>query len=83
VLLTNLGELTYFVFQLCCWLRLNKLFLGYTLLVKAIKMKDHKEASNAKKISWMAFMVFAIIHVCACIWFYIGSRYKVMNSDCF
>jgi len=62
--------------ELCCWLRLNKLVLAYTMVVKSFRAADHKEASNVTKISRLASVVFSIIHMFGCVWFYIGSRYQ-------
>jgi hypothetical protein len=65
--------------QLCGWLRLPKLTLSYLLLLR----KDtpaatrSKESSNRRRVTKLAYSVFALGHVFACIWFYLGAQYSV------
>ncbi len=46
-------------------------------MAQGLKASDHKESTSANKVSRMASVVLSIIHVFACVWFYIGSRYQV------
>ena len=65
-------------YQLSCWLRLPKLILMRATFVSTKETSTiTTEKSALQRIRDLACLVFGIIHIGACIWFYIGSRYQV------
>jgi hypothetical protein len=65
--------------QACSWLRLNKLCLGYVILstMKSQKAAENEESLNRKRILNLGSWVFSIVHIFACLWFYVGNEYAV------
>jgi len=70
--------------QLSCWLRLPKLILMWTAFSKKAKMdagQTTSERSGRQRMLNLASVVFGIIHIGACVWFYIGSQYQYWFPD--
>ena len=64
---------------LCCWLRLSKLFISSKILLRGYldSPTERKGSSSRRKLIRLACTVFAVAHICACTWFYIGTQYLV------
>ena len=64
---------------LCCWLRLPKLFISAKILLDGNQTSsmESKGSSSRRKLINLAYTVFSVAHVCACLWFYIGIQYQV------
>ena len=68
--------------EMSCWLRITKLCLPLTLISNySLKssVTNGNDSSDRKLLS-LSGVVFAIVHIGACIWFYIGDRYPVYFS---
>ena len=62
-----------------CWLRITKLSLPLTL-ISNYSLKSYitnGNDSSDRKLLVLSGVVFGIVHIGACIWFYIGDRYLV------
>jgi hypothetical protein len=71
--------------QSCTWLRINKLALGYTKVAEWLASRKNREVSNRDKITGLAYLVAYTLHILACSWFWLGSRYRVwpwLNWHC-
>ena len=69
--------------ELSCWLRAVKLVLPYTMLFAVSRQSSKSgggESTTAMRLIRLACIVIGIIHIGACIWFYIGSRYQVRHT---
>jgi len=66
--------------EMCCWLRIFKMALPFTILSKNSGGARSDESARGRLMR-LAFVVFSIIHVGACIWFYMGSQYARWFPD--
>ncbi len=65
--------------QLCGWLRIPKL-LSSSIVLLGIQKNSAMESrgpSSRKKILLIVSLVLSVVHIGACIWFFIGSQYQV------
>ncbi len=63
---------------MCCWLRLPKLLLSAKILLSGDQNPAKSKGSSSRKLIRLANTVFSVAHVCACVWFYIGTQYQVI-----
>jgi len=69
--------------QLTCWLRFPKLILLHTVskfLKETSGPANASEKTVIQRILDMILLVLSVIHLGACAWFYIGSRYQVIEK---
>ena len=61
-------------FEMCNWLRLLKLLLPFEILVR--ERNQGFQMSTLHRLLGLFMISFGLLHVAACAWFYIGTRYK-------
>ena len=61
-------------FEMCNWLRLLKLLLPFEILVR--ERNPGLQISTLHRLLGLIIRSFGLLHVAACAWFYIGTRYK-------
>ena len=64
--------------EMCNWLRVNKLFLPYHVL---IQQKKIGRISARNRLLELFLSLLALLHSAGCTWFYIGTRYKEWYPD--
>ena len=67
-------------YPLCSWLRVPKLLISYEAVFRGQRLSslESKESSSRRRLTYLACIVFSIGHICACVWFYVGSQYVVI-----
>ena len=78
------SSINLFLTQACSWLLLNKLCLGYVILtaIRSQKAAGSEESLNRGIIIKLGSWVFSIVHIFACVWFYVGNQYAVRVFMC-
>jgi ankyrin repeat protein/CRP-like cAMP-binding protein len=61
-------------YEMCNWLRLLKLSLPYEVFVRQVTQVARR--STYQRMFKLSSVMLALLHMAACMWFYIGTRYK-------
>ena len=61
-------------YEMCNWLRVPKLVLAFEMFVRGNGQSAPK--STRRRILELSMVLMALLHIAACAWFYIGTRYK-------
>ena len=62
----------------CCWLRAPKLFLSYAVLLRRSPTSPAARSSSVRRrVQRLAYRLGLVVHLGACVWFYVGSQYQV------
>jgi CRP-like cAMP-binding protein len=66
-------------YEMCNWLRVNKLCLSYQILLRENINVARQSARN--RLLELFLGIVALLHSAACIWYYLGTRYKEWQPD--
>jgi ankyrin repeat protein len=62
-------------YEMCNWLRMFKLLLPFQIFVRQSGQETAPKTTGRRMIE-LCMVIFALLHMAACVWFYIGNRYK-------